>query len=96
VAAWEAGSLQRFAWTRLVSRRRGGVNRWVGLAGCHGGWDRSCPGAGRDPADHLRCRGGGHARVAEMNRQVADNLDKIITALQADGQGGQEAAADAP
>ncbi len=28
----------------------------------------------------------GHARVAEMNRQVAGNLDKIITALEADGQ----------
>jgi integrase len=27
----------------------------------------------------------GHARVAEMNKQVAANLDKIITALQADG-----------
>jgi hypothetical protein len=24
----------------------------------------------------------GHARVAEMNRQVAGNLDKIITALE--------------
>jgi integrase len=34
----------------------------------------------------------GHARVAEMNKQVAANLDKIITALEADGQ---EAAADA-
>ena len=34
----------------------------------------------------------GHARVAEMNRQVASNLDKIITALEADGK---EAAADA-
>jgi hypothetical protein len=37
----------------------------------------------------------GHARVAEMNRQVAANLGKIITALEADGQNGQEAAADA-
>jgi integrase len=27
----------------------------------------------------------GHARVAEMNRQVAANLDSIITALEADG-----------
>jgi hypothetical protein len=27
----------------------------------------------------------GHARVAEMNKQVAANLDKIITALEADG-----------
>ena len=26
----------------------------------------------------------GHARVVEMNRQVAANLDKIIAALQAD------------
>jgi hypothetical protein len=37
----------------------------------------------------------GHARVAEMNRQVAGNLGKIITALEADGQNGQEAAAGA-
>jgi len=37
----------------------------------------------------------GHARTAEMNRQVAVNLDKIITALEADGGNGQEAAADA-
>ena len=29
----------------------------------------------------------GHARVAEMNKQVAANLDKIITALQADQDG---------
>jgi hypothetical protein len=36
----------------------------------------------------------GHARVAEMNKQVAANLDKIITALQAGGEK-QEAAADA-
>jgi integrase len=36
----------------------------------------------------------GHARVAEMNKQVAGNLDKIITALEADGEE-QEAAADA-
>ncbi len=36
----------------------------------------------------------GHARVAEMNKQVASNLSKIITALQAGGNG-QEAAADA-
>jgi len=36
----------------------------------------------------------GHARAAEMNKQVAANLDKIITALEADGQE-QEAAADA-
>ena len=36
----------------------------------------------------------GHARVAEMNKQVAANLDKIITALQARGEE-QGAAADA-
>ena len=36
----------------------------------------------------------GHARVAEMNRQVADNLDKIIASLQ-DGGEGKEAAASA-
>jgi hypothetical protein len=36
----------------------------------------------------------GHARVAEMNEQVAANLDKIITALEADSDG-QEAAAGA-
>ena len=29
----------------------------------------------------------GQARVAEMNRQVAANLDKIITALEAEGPG---------
>ena len=28
----------------------------------------------------------GHARVAEMNKQVAANLDKIITALEARGE----------
>ncbi len=37
-----------------------------------------------------------HARVAEMNRQVASNLDKIIATLEADGQDGKEAAAGAP
>ena len=37
----------------------------------------------------------GHARVAEMNKQVAANLDKIITALEAGSQDEQEAAADA-
>ena len=36
----------------------------------------------------------GHARVAEMNKQVATNLTKIITALEAGGEE-QEAAADA-
>jgi ferredoxin len=35
----------------------------------------------------------GHARVAEMNRQVAGNLDKIITALEAEGPDEKEAAA---
>jgi hypothetical protein len=38
----------------------------------------------------------GHARVAEMNRQVASNLDKIITALEAEGPDAKEAAAGAP
>ena len=37
----------------------------------------------------------GHARAAEMNKQVAANLDKIITALEAGGQDGTEAAAGA-
>ncbi len=37
----------------------------------------------------------GHARVAEMNRQVAGNLDKIITALEAGGPDEKEAAAGA-
>jgi hypothetical protein len=37
----------------------------------------------------------GHARVAEMNRQVARNLDNIITALEADGQDSRDAAASA-
>ena len=37
----------------------------------------------------------GHARVAEMNRQVAANLDNIIAALEADGGEGKEAAANA-
>jgi integrase len=37
----------------------------------------------------------GHARVAEMNRQVAGNLDKIITTLEAEGEDGKEAAAGA-
>jgi len=38
----------------------------------------------------------GHVRVAEMNRQVAGNLQKIITALESDEPGHpQEAAADA-
>jgi len=36
----------------------------------------------------------GQARVAEMNRQFAANLEKIITALQADGEE-EKAAADA-
>ena len=37
----------------------------------------------------------GQARVAEMNRQVAANLDKIITALEAEGPEEKEAAAGA-
>ena len=37
----------------------------------------------------------GHTRQAEMNRQVADNLEKIITTLEVDDPGQQEAAADA-
>ena len=37
----------------------------------------------------------GHARVAEMNRQVESNLGKIIAALEADGGSEHEAAADA-
>ena len=36
-----------------------------------------------------------HARVAEMNRQVAGNLDKIITALESEGNDEKEAAAGA-
>jgi hypothetical protein len=36
----------------------------------------------------------GHARAAEMNKQVATNLDKIITALETHGEE-PEAAADA-
>jgi hypothetical protein len=36
----------------------------------------------------------GHARLAEMNRQVAGNLDNIIAALEAGGEG-KEAAAGA-
>jgi integrase len=38
----------------------------------------------------------GQARVAEMNRQVAGNLAKIIAALQDEGPGTREAAASAP
>ena len=37
----------------------------------------------------------GHARVAEMNQQVAGNLDKIITALESEGNDEKEAAAGA-
>jgi hypothetical protein len=37
----------------------------------------------------------GHARVAEMNRQVAGNLDKIIATLEAEGPAGKEATASA-
>jgi len=35
-----------------------------------------------------------HARVAEMNKQAAANLDKIITALEADNGKAKEAAAN--
>ena len=37
----------------------------------------------------------GHARLAEMNRQVAGNLDGIIAALEADSGEEKEAAAGA-
>ncbi len=37
----------------------------------------------------------GHARVAEMNRQVAGNLDKIITALEDEEPDDRGAAAGA-
>ena len=45
----------------------------------------SCPAAGHT-ADHQLPPRPRPARVAEMNRQVAANLAKIITALEADGQ----------
>ena len=38
----------------------------------------------------------GHPRVAEMNRQVVGNLDKIITALESEGNDEKEAAAVRP
>jgi hypothetical protein len=38
----------------------------------------------------------GHTRVAEMNKQVASNLGKIITALEDGGQGRKDATASAP
>jgi integrase len=38
----------------------------------------------------------GHTRVAEMNRQVAGNLDRIIAALGTEGQDDREAASSAP
>jgi hypothetical protein len=37
----------------------------------------------------------GHARVAEMNRQVAGNLDNIIATLEAEEPDEEETAADA-
>ncbi len=37
----------------------------------------------------------GHARVAEMNRQVAGNLDNIIAALDAEGPDEKKAAPSA-
>ena len=38
----------------------------------------------------------GQARVAEMNKQVAANLDKIITALETGEDDSGKAAGDAP
>jgi len=38
----------------------------------------------------------GQTRMAQMNRQVAGNLEKIITALENDEEGTPEMAADAP
>jgi len=38
----------------------------------------------------------GQTRMAQMNRQVASNLEKIITALENDDEGTPEMAADAP
>ena len=46
-------------------------------------------------ADHHRRRAAGHSRVAEMNRQVAVNLGKIITALENDAEEEKEVAAGA-
>jgi len=37
----------------------------------------------------------GQARVAEMSKQVACNLDKIIASLEEDGEEGKETAAGA-
>ena len=34
----------------------------------------------------------GQTRLVEMNRQVADNLDKIITTLENDGSDGEQPA----
>jgi integrase len=42
-----------------------------------------------------RAEAAGHARLAEMNKQVAGNLGKIITALEADPGSATEAAASA-
>ena len=55
----------------------------------------SCPAAGRPCRSSPPPRPHGHARVAEMNRQVAGNLDKIIAALEAEGPDEKEAAAGA-
>ena len=38
----------------------------------------------------------GQTRMAQMNQQVAANLEKIITALENDEEGTPEMAADAP
>jgi hypothetical protein len=42
-----------------------------------------------------KAEAGGQTRMAEMNRQVADNLENIITALEASQTGTQEGSADA-
>ena len=59
----------------------------------------SCPSttpSGRPPSQLITAaEATGHARVAEMNKQVAANLDKIITVLEDDADSHQEAAADA-
>ena len=54
------------------------------------------PSAGRLTAPHSRPPSRrAHLRRPEMNKQVAGNLDKIITVLEAGEDGHQEAAADA-
>ena len=56
----------------------------------------SCPAAGHLADHHDRRSRSGDARVAEMNRQVAGNLDKIIATLEAEGPDEKEAAAVRP